>query len=439
MSTSRIDKELPPLAIVGGMRTPFVKAFTALEDVGAVELGRVAVEGALTTCGMTAGQVDEVVMGNIAGPPDAANVGRVIALRAGVPHDRPAHTVNRNCASGMESVFSAWQIIREGRAEVVVAGGAESMSNVPLLWDERMRPWLMKFSKASAVEKAKLLGQLKPSFFKPVIALELGLTDPVCGLNMGETAEVLAKEFGISRAVQDEFALRSHQRTAAAWERCFFEGEVAPVPIPGGEPVAKDIGPRPQQSLEALQKLRPIFDSRGGTVTAGNSCQITDGAVALVVMPVEKARSLGREPLGYVRGYAVAGCDPRRMGLGPVFATHKLLKATGLSLRDFELIEINEAFAAQVLACLSAMSSREFAERELDSSQPMGEVDPQRLNIHGGAIALGHPVGASGARLILTLLRALKERGGQRGLATLCVGGGQGAAVWVERTLESTR
>jgi acetyl-CoA C-acetyltransferase/acetyl-CoA acyltransferase len=300
-----------------------------------------------------------------------------------------------------------------------------------------MRPWLMKFSKASTVEKMKLLGQLKPSFFKPVIALELGLTDPVCGLNMGETAEVLAKEFGITRAAQDEFALWSHQRTAAAWERCFFEGEVMPVPIPGGEPVAKDVGPRPQQSLEALQKLRPIFDPRGGTVTAGNSCQITDGAVALVVMPVEKAQSLGLEPLGYVRGYAVAGCDPRRMGLGPVFATHKLLKASGLSLRDFELIEINEAFAAQVLACVSAMGSREFAERELDSSQPVGEVDPQRLNVHGGAIALGHPVGASGARLILTLLRALKERGGQRGLATLCVGGGQGAAVWVERTLEN--
>jgi acetyl-CoA C-acetyltransferase/acetyl-CoA acyltransferase len=438
MSELRIHAELPPLAIVGGMRTPFAKAFTALEDVGAVELGRVAVEAALGSCGLTCGQVDEVVMGNIAGPPDAANVGRVIALRAGVPHDRPAHTVNRNCASGMESVFSAWQIVREGRAEVVVAGGAESMSNVPLLWDERMRPWLMKFSKASMPNKLKLLGQLKPGFFKPVIALELGLTDPVCGLNMGETAEVLAKEFGITREAQDEFALESHRRATAAWERCFFEGEVTPVAIPDGKPVVKDVGPRPQQSLEALQKLRPIFDPRGGTVTAGNSCQITDGAVALVVMPVDKAQSLGLEPLGYVRGIAVAGCDPRRMGLGPVFATHKLLQATGLTLSDFDLIEINEAFAAQVLACRAAMSSREFAERELGSSQPVGEIDPQRLNIHGGAIALGHPVGASGTRLILTLLRALKERGGQRGLATVCVGGGQGAAVWVQRTLEET-
>lgn len=310
------------------------------------------------------------------------------------------------------------------------------MSNVPLLWDKRMQPWLLKFNKASAFGKLKLLGQLRPSVFKPVIGLELGLTDPVSGLNMGETAEVLAREFGITREQQDQFALQSHQRTTAAWESGFFDDEVTPVPVPDGLTVTKDVGPRPNQSLEALAKLRPFFDPQNGTVTAGNSCPITDGAVTLVVVTAEKAKALGTEPLGYLRGYAVAGCDPRRMGLGPVFATHKLLQSSGLSLNDFDLIEINEAFAAQVLSCLKAMESSNFAEKELGTSTPVGGVNPERLNIHGGAIALGHPVGASGTRLILTLLRSLKQRGKHRGLATLCVGGGQGAAVWVERTLE---
>lgn len=435
MNQSQSTQQLPPLAVVAGVRTPFAKAFTALTDVPADELGRVAVESAIARSGLSPNDVGEVVIGNVAGQADAANVARVIALRAGVPQDRPAHTVNRNCASGMESVFSAWQIIREGRADAVVAGGAESMSQVPLLWSREMQHWLLEFRKASAAKRLKLLARLKPRYFKPVFGLELGLTDPVCGLNMGETAEVLAKEFGISREQQDEFALKSHQRATAAWDRCFYKDEVAPVSA-GDERIEKDVGPRATQSREALAKLKPFFDPREGTITAGNSCPITDGAAALVLMPPDRAEALGREPLGYVRGYAVAGCDPRRMGLGPVYATHKLLQSSGLSLSDFDLLEINEAFAAQVLACLAAMSSKTFAERELDRSEAIGEIDPAQLNVHGGAIALGHPVGASGTRLILTLLRSLKESGLQRGLASLCVGGGQGAAVWVERTLE---
>jgi acetyl-CoA C-acetyltransferase/acetyl-CoA acyltransferase len=438
MNRSRQNELFPPLAVVAGVRTPFAKAYTALADVPADELGRITVEAVLQRGGMTAADVDEVVIGNVAGPPESSNVARVIALRAGISPDRPAHTVNRNCASGMESVFSAAQIIREGRADVIVAGGTESMSQVPLLWTREMQHWLVEFRKASAVRRIQLLSQLRPRHFKPVAGLELGLTDPVCGLNMGETAEVLAKEFHLSREAQDAFALRSHQRAAAAWERCFYRDEVTPVSKPSskGGIVEKDLGPRAKQSLEALAKLPPLFDRRTGTVTAGNSCPITDGAVALLLMSTDRARQRGLEPLGFVRGYAVAGCDPRRMGLGPVFAIHRLLETTGLSLSDFDLFEINEAFAAQVLACLSALSSKEFAARELGRSEAVGEIDPERLNIHGGAIALGHPVGASGTRLILTLLRSLKESGRQRGLASLCVGGGQGAAVWLERTLE---
>jgi acetyl-CoA acetyltransferase family protein len=252
---------------------------------------------------------------------------------------------------------------------------------------------------------------------------------------MGQTAEVLAKEFAITRAEQDQFAFASHQRAVGAWKRGFFADEVVPVPadVAGGTVVAMDTGPRPNQSLEALAKLKPIFDRENGSVTPGNSCQITDGAAAMVLTPADKLA--GRRPLGYIRDYALAGCDPRRMGLGPVFAIHKLLRKNGLALAGFELIEINEAFAAQVLACKKAMASDEFARRELRDDSAVGELDLERLNVNGGAIALGHPVGASGTRLIITLLRALRERGLKRGLAALCVGGGQGAAVWVETDL----
>ncbi|MEW4526573.1 thiolase family protein [Maioricimonas sp. JC845] len=437
MSTSRRDSPRPPLAVVAGVRTPFAKAYTGLSEVPAAELGRVALESAIERAGLTPDDIGETVFGNVASPADSANVGRVIALKAGIPHERPAHTVNRNCASGMESVFSAWQIIREGRADIVAAGGTESMSQVPMMFRREAQLWLLKLGRASSLgERIRLLTQLRPRFLSPVVGLEQGLTDPVCGLNMGETAEILAKEFNISRDDQDAFALRSHQRATAAWERCFYKDEVTPVDVGAEEPIARDIGPRPQQTLEALGRLRPIFDRREGTITAGNSCPITDGAAALILMPADLARARGLSPLGYIRDYAVAGCDPKRMGLGPVFATHKLLQSTGLSIADFDLFEINEAFAAQVLACLKAFASDSFAGQELGASSAVGFIDPDRLNVNGGAIALGHPVGVSGTRLILTLLRALKERGLQRGLATLCVGGGQGAAVWVERTLE---
>jgi acetyl-CoA C-acetyltransferase/acetyl-CoA acyltransferase len=437
MHTPRRADLLEPLAIVGGIRTPFVRAFSALADRSADELGTAALRGALEECHLPPDGLDEVVFGNVAGPAEAANVGRVIALRAGVPWDRPAHTVHRNCASGIESVISAWQIVREGRADVVAAGGAESMSNVPLLWDSRMRDWLLKFSRANPWRKGTLLAKLRPGFFRPIPGLELGLTDPTCGLNMGQTAEVLAKEFAISREEQDAFALQSHLRATAAWERCFYKGEVVPLPArkEGGPPIEKDVGPRANQTLAALAKLKPIFDRRGGTVTAGNSCPLTDGAVALVVMTASAAQSRGLQPLGYVRDYAVAGCDPARMGLGPVYATHRLLAQSGRRLNDFELFEINEAFAAQVLACTRAFASKQFAEHSLGRSAAIGEIDPERLNVNGGAIALGHPVGASGTRLILTLLRALRARGLRRGLASLCVGGGQGAAVWLETEL----
>lgn len=434
-ASARRDREhVEPLAIVAGVRTPFAKAFGPLESRSADELGRIAVEGVLQRAGMRPDQVGEVVFGNVAGPADASNVSRVIALRAGIPQDRVAHTVNRNCASGMEAVLSAWQVLREGRADVAIAGGAESMSNVPFLWDVRAQKLLIELAQAKSwTKKLKVLTKFRPGMFKPVPGLQLGLTDPTCGLNMGQTAEKIAREFSITREAQDRFALESHRRAVAAWERGFFQGEVVPVPDDGkGHPaVERDVGPRAGQTFEALAKLRPYFE-QDGTVTVGNSCPITDGAAALILMPASRAESQSLEPLGYVRDYAVAGCDPSRMGLGPVYAMHKLLTKSKLKLADFDLFEINEAFAAQVLSCQTASASDAFAQRELGRAAALGEIPADRLNVNGGAIALGHPVGTTGARLIMTLMRALREKQLKRGLASLCVGGGQGVAVWVE-------
>jgi len=431
MSTTTPTR-LPPLAVVAGMRTPFAKAYGGLAKVPADRLGCLAVDAVLGASGLRPAEIDEVVFGNVAEPAEASNVARVIALRSGIPADRIAHTVNQNCASGIEAVIEGWQALAEGRANRLLAGGTESMSNVPLLWDRRVAEFLMRWRRAHWWRKLSLLGRVRAGFFRPVVALELGLTDPTCGLNMGQTAERLAQEFAIPREEQDRFALVSHQRAAAAWKRGFFAGEVARLTPAqtGGQAVDYDTGPRPNQTLEALGKLRPLFDARNGTVTAGNSCPITDGAAAVVLtLAGQNGES---EPLGYIRDYAEAGCDPRRMGLGPVYATSKLLRKTGMKLSDFELIELNEAFAAQVLACQRAFASTKFAKEELGRDEAIGELDPARLNVNGGAIALGHPVGSTGTRLIITLLRALRERGLRRGLATLCVGGGQGAAVWVE-------
>lgn len=305
------------------------------------------------------------------------------------------------------------------------------MSNIPLIFSHEMTRWLVSQSRRrSWWRKLAGLSSFRPRFLKPIAAIERGLTDPTCGLNMGQTAEVLARDFSISRDRQDEFALASHQRAIAASQSGYFDEEIVPVET-SGKSINRDIGPREGQSLEALEKLRPIFEPSTGSVTVGNSCPITDGAAAVVLARPETAVARGIEPLGYITAWTHAGCDPSRMGLGPVYATARLLEDTGLSLSDFDLIELNEAFAAQVLACLDALADEDFARNELGSASPVGAVASDRLNIHGGAIALGHPVGTTGTRLVLTLLRALRARGLKRGLATLCIGGGQGAAMSV--------
>ena len=429
-----------PIAVLAGARTPLCKSFTDLSDESAVSLGTHAVKAAIESANQksesfTAEHVEELVMGNVAGPPDAANISRVIALSAGLPKDRIAHTVNRNCASGMESILSAWDAIQNGRASVVVSGGTESMSQIPLLFHpDAARLWLQLARGKTITQKLRTIASLRPRHFKPVMGVQLGLTDPVSGLNMGETAEVLAKEFAISRDDQDEYALLSHRRASEARERCFLSGEIAEFTTAQGKAISKDNGPRVDQSLAQLAKLKPIFD-RSGTVTAGNSCPLSDGAAALVLCDPITAQQFG-DPLGYITEYAVAGCDPHRMGLGPIYAIAKLLSKSKRSMRDFDLVELNEAFAAQVIACERAAESKSFAKNELGLDQPLGRISRDTMNLHGGAIALGHPVGMTGTRLVLTLLRALRESGKRRGLATLCVGGGQGVAMIVQTHLE---
>jgi acetyl-CoA C-acetyltransferase/acetyl-CoA acyltransferase len=424
---------LPAAWILGGTRTAFAKSGGAFRHVPVYELGRVAVAELLARQELDPSRLDEVILGNCSQPAEAANVARVTALRAGVPEAVPGFTVHRNCASGMEAVADAVHRVAGGQGSLYLAGGMESMSQIPLMYTLEYGEWLEGLMRAkSPAHKLAAFARFRPRMLVPRISLMEGLTDITCGLNMGQTAEMLAREFRITRERQDEFALASHQRTVAARDR--LREEIVPLfPAPGYEMVRDDVGPRDNQTLEALAKLKPFFDRRTGTVTVGNACPVTDGAVALLVSDEATARAWPSPPLGRIRAFAFAGLSPARMGLGPVFAIAKALDRAGLALADIDLFEINEAFAAQVLACLSAAASDAFAKAELGRDRALGEIPLERLNVNGGAIALGHPVGASGARLLLTLLMEMRRRNLKRGVAALCVGGGQGAAFVLER------
>ncbi len=425
------------LAIIAGYRTPFSRMGTDLAELSADDLGRIAVDALLTRTGLDPEVVDEVIFGCVAQPAEAVNLARVIALRAGLPQRVPAVTVQRNCASGLEALTQAEEKMLAGRGEVFIVGGTESMSRIPLLFNDRASDRFTRLARAkSLLDKVKIASGFRPADFRPRAGLMLGLTDAVSGLNMGETAEVLVREWKIPREEQDAFALESHRRAVAAKEK--LREEIIPVFAASersSEPVRDDNGPREEQSAEALAKLKPVFDRQCGTVTAGNASQITDGAVALLVASEERAHKLGLEPMGFLTASAYVGCDPKRMGMGPLFAIAKLQAdhPGKFGPADADLVEINEAFAGQVLAVLRAMDSADFARNALHRDDPLGAPEREILNVNGGAVALGHPVGASGARLVLTALRELTRRNGKRALVTLCVGGGQGAALWLER------
>jgi len=359
-----------------------------------------------------------------------------VALQSGIPQNVSAHTVHRNCASAMESIATGFDKIKAGVVDVVVAGGTESMSNMPLLFTKEFTDVFAKVMAARSLgSKLKALSQMKLQYLRPRISLVDGLTDPFVGINMGQTAEILAKEFHLTREMQDRFALESHQKAVKAQKDGILAQEITPVFLPPKfkDVVSEDIGPRDGQSMEQLGKLKPYFDRKYGTVTVGNACPITDGAAMVLLMSRGKAQSLGYKPVATIRSYGFAGLEPERMGLGPVYATPVALKRAGLTLKDMGRVELNEAFAAQVLACLKAYDSDDFAREKLGLSQRLGSVDPQILNVHGGAIALGHPVGATGTRLVVTLMKEMQRSNVQFGLATLCIGGGQGGAIILER------
>jgi len=423
------------VVIIDGFRTPYVKAGTVFKNVHPVDLGAAVVKEVVARTGINKDLIDEVIVGNTGMPAEAANIARVIALRAGLPERIPAYSVQRNCASGMQAAASAYTQILANMTEIAVVAGVESMSGFDFYLKKKLRDVITSVQRAKNITAgARAVLSLRPGDFVPVVGLVQGLTDPVSGLNMGLTAEVLVRDFGITRLEQDEFALQSHRKWTAANEAGKFRNEIVPFYVPPKfEAVEEDTGPRKNQTMEALAKLPPYFDRKFGTVTAGNSSPITDGAAAALIMSSEQAKQLGYKPLGYIRTVAFAGLDPSRMGLGPVFATSKALKIAGMTMKDIELIEFNEAFAAQVHACEKAAVSRDFFDRHLPGVKPFGEFRRDIMNVNGGAIALGHPVGSSGLRIVITLLKEMERRGLTTGLATICIGGGQGGAMIVER------
>jgi|TARA_B110000259_G_scaffold27023_1_gene28351 acetyl-CoA C-acetyltransferase/acetyl-CoA acyltransferase len=424
------------IAIIEGFRTPMGKAGGVLKNVSAHDLGAKIVKELITRTRIDPNIIDEVIIGNVANLSDAANIARVIALKAGVPERVPAFTVHRNCASGMEAVTTAANKILLGEAETIIAGGVESMSNIPLLYNSKMTKLFSDLFRArSFFQKLKVIFRFRFSFLSPVIAVQQGLTDPISGLVMGSTAENLAREFKITRKEQDEFSAQSHNRAEKATKEGIFNNEIITIfnnNIKNSKIIENDEGIRNGQNMKDLSKLKPYFEKNTGTVTVGNSSQLTDAGAAMILMSESKAKKLKLKPLGYLKDFAYAGLDPDRMGLGPVFATAKLLKKSGVRFEDIDLIEINEAFAAQVIACKKAFESDEFAKKELGLESAIGKIDDKILNVNGGGISLGHPVGMSGSRIIIHALKELRRRKKKTALATLCVGGGQGGACLLE-------
>ncbi len=420
------------VVIVQGVRTPFTKAGKELRDIHPSDLGAYNLKELLLKLDFPKEEINEVIIGNVANLPDAANIARVIALKAGLNESISALTVHRNCASSLESLAVGVAKIKAGMVDTVISGGTESMSQIPLLFSHSLTNIFAKIMTSKTLgQKLKPLLSLRLSAFKPRIALLEALKDPFSGILMGETAEILARDFHISREEQDDFAINSHKKAVQS-EKKLKEEIMDLFAGPKHQIVSKDTGPRVNLNRDRVKKMKPYFDRKYGTVTISNSCPITDGSAMLVLMSEEKALALGLKPLVSVRSIAFAGLEPQRMGLGPVYSSHLALQKANLSLKDMELIEINEAFAAQVLACLKAFSSDSFCQDKLHRSKSLGEINPEILNVNGGALAIGHPVAATGSRLALTLALEMKRRNVQFGLASLCIGGGQGGAVVLE-------
>ena len=416
--------------VIDGLRTPFVKAGKEFEFVHPSILASHNLREFLYKMEFKGDEIEEVILGNAFSLPDSGNIARVAALRAGMPKEISATTTLRNCASSMESFVTGMAKIQAGLYNSLIVGGVESMSYAPCFLSHKLGRILQSFFMTKTLrQKLKFVGSIPWADLKPIMSLVEGLKDPFTGYSMGETAELLAREFHISREEQDEFAVLSHEK-ACKGEKNIKE-ELFPFFI-GSQIVGQDRGPRLSLSQKRLSKMQPYFDKKYGTVTIANSCPINDGSSLILLMSEGRMNALGLKPLVSVFSSCFTGLEPQRMGLGPVYASTMALKKAGLSLNDIDLIEINEAFSAQVLACLKAFSSKKFCGEKLGLNTAIGEIDLGKLNVNGGAIAIGHPISATGTRLILTLAKEMKRRKVQFGLATLCIGGGQGGAVILE-------
>lgn len=420
-----------PIYIVDGARTPFLKARNAPGPFSAAELAVQSGRELLLRQPFPADALDEVIVGCAAPASDETNIGRVIALRLGCGHTVPGWTVMRNCASGMQALDSALLNLQSGRADLILAGGVDALSRAPVLFSDEMVRWLGGWNASKSIgARFAQLRKFQLRHLPPVIGLLRGLTDPVVGLSMGQTAENLAHQFGISRKQMDEYAARSHARTLRAQQDGSLE-EIIPLVDQRGTLYPQDDGVRADSTPEKLSSLKPVFDRPWGNITAGNSSQVTDGAAMLILASERAVERWGLRPLGRIVDAQWAALDPAVMGLGPVHAATPILERQGMDLNGPDLWEINEAFAAQVLACIAAWQDEEWCQKHLGRAA-LGTLDEERLNVDGGAIAIGHPVGASGARIVLHLLQALRKRGLRKGMAAICIGGGQGGAMLVE-------
>ena len=421
------------VAVVAGLRTPFARSGTALKDASGVAMARHCARELLYRTELNPREVDEVVWGQVVSSVLAPNVAREVSLLPQFPRTIPAYSLNRACASAAQAVTNAADQIALGHADVVLAGGVESLSDIPILHSKRFSQILVEASKAKTLgQRLSIFGRVRPRDLVPVTP---AIAEPSTGESMGQSAEKMAKENGISREEQDRIALMSHHRAAAGTADGRLTAEIAPwFGGPGMDDVlASDNGIRADTSLEALAGLRPVFDRKYGSVTAGNASPLTDGAACVLLMAEEKARALGYEPLAYLRSYAVAAVDPGwQLLMGPAYAVPRALDRAGIAWKDLGLVEIHEAFAAQVLSNIQAWSSREWAAR-LGRSEPVGEVDWDRTNVLGGSIAIGHPFGATGARLVTTLANEMTRRDVEFGLISICAQGGMGYAMVLER------
>ena len=421
--------------LVGAVRTPHVKVGGVLKDTAAPFLASYLIRHLLDQTCVPEHEVDEVIIGNVGSPPQYANVGRVVALEAGLPAAVPAYTVHRNCASGMEALSQGMMKIANGHAHIIPVGGVENMSQMPLIYGPEMTRIFTQMLRAkSPFQKLKAISQFRLHHLEPDIAIEQGLTDPFCGLNMGQTAEVLSREFKISRQEQDIFANDSHHKAVAAAKSGRFKDEIIPLGVGKKRDrlLTQDVGPRENSSVEGLAKMRPYFDRKSGTVTVGNACPITDGGSALLIASEKAVKKYHLEPMARLIDCIFVGLEPRYMGMGPLMAIKNILQKNSYGIEQMDLVEINEAFAAQVLAVLKGCQEKRIATK-LGMDETIGkEIPKEKLNVNGGAIALGHPVGSTGSRLIVTLSHELARRKARYGLASLCIGGGQGGAAILE-------